>query len=75
MLEALLTDGAEESGGRNVEVTSTTVVSAMQQIASELVNQYEIIYTLPEGVTPSDTILVSSKREGVTVHAPSRIAN
>jgi hypothetical protein len=57
-----------------VQILGTTIVPEMQRIAAELVNQYEISYTLPPGVAPSDRISVSSKRQGVTVRAPSRFA-
>jgi VWFA-related protein len=71
-LAQVLGDGAKESGGRHDEVVSTTLVPALQQVAKELLNQYEITYLLPEGVKPSDRISVSSKRKGVKVQAPSR---
>jgi hypothetical protein len=46
----------------------------MKQVASDLLNQYEITYTLRDGTKPSDRVSVSSKRKGVTVRAPSRLA-
>lgn len=71
-LAQVLGDGSKESGGRHDEVVSTTLVPAVQQVAKELLNQYEISYVLPEGVKPSDRISVSSKRKDVKVFAPSR---
>jgi hypothetical protein len=73
-VDVVLSDGSRESGGRHVQILGTTIVPEMQRIAAELVNQYEISYTLPPGVAPSDRISVSSKRQGVTVRAPSRFA-
>jgi hypothetical protein len=69
----VLNDGARESGGRLVEVVGTTILPQLLQIAAELINRYEITYTLPPGVASSDSISVSSTRKSVTVRAPSRV--
>ena len=74
-LAQVLGDGSKESGGRHDEVVSTTLVTSLERVADELLHQYEITYTLPDGVKPSDKLSVSSKRKGVTVHAPSRLPN
>jgi hypothetical protein len=74
-LPVVLGDGSRDSGGRQIQVAGTTMVPAMRQIASELINQYEITYGLAAGMKGSDRISVSSTRPGVRVHAPSRIAN
>jgi VWFA-related protein len=74
-LAIVLGDGSKESGGRHEQVVSTTLITSMEQIADELLHQYEIRYSLPEGAKPSDKISVSSKRKGVTVHAPTRKPN
>jgi hypothetical protein len=71
----VLDDGSKESGGRNVQATSVTLARVAFQLAGELLNQYEITYTLPAGVRPSDRLQVSSKRRNVSVVAPSRIRN
>jgi VWFA-related protein len=67
--------GPGESGGRQIDVPINTMRPAMQQVASELLNQYEIAYTLPPGTQPSDRVSVTAKRKGVTVRAPTRIMN
>ena len=74
-LALVLGDGSTESGGHHDEVVSTTLVTSLERVADELLHQYEITYTLPDGVKPSDKLSVSSKRKGVTVHAPSRLPN
>jgi hypothetical protein len=51
-----------------------THARALEQLADELLHQYEITYTLPDGVAPNEKLSVSSKRKGVTVRAPSRLA-
>jgi len=72
-LAAVLGDGAKESGGHHDQVIATTHAKALEQLADELLHQYEITYTLPDGVKPSDRLSVSSKRKGVTLRAPSRL--
>jgi len=74
-LATVLDGGSKETGGRQIAVAGTSVVPAMQQIAAELGNQYEITYTLPAGTKPGDRVEVASKRRGVTVHAPSWAGN
>ena len=71
-LAQVLGDGATESGGRHEQVISTTLVPALEQVAAELLNQYEITF-VREGGKPGDKLSVSSKRKGVTVRAPSRL--
>ncbi len=74
-LNQVLGDGARDSGGRHDQVIATTHARAVEQVAEELLHQYEITYVLPDGVKPADKISVSTKRKGVTLHAPSRVPN
>ncbi len=72
--EQVIGDGAKQSGGRRVEVTSTIgVPKGLQQIANDLTAQYVIQYTLPDGVKPDRRLNVSLKRRGVSMRAPSLI--
>jgi hypothetical protein len=72
--EQVLGDGPKQSGGRRLEVPSTGAFpQALQQIANDLLAQYAITYTLPEGVKPDKRFSISSKRRGVTLRAPSMI--
>ena len=72
--EQVLGDGPKQSGGRRIEVPSTGAFpQALQQIANDLLAQYAITYTLPEGVKPDKRFSISSKRRGVTLRAPSVI--
>lgn len=73
-LAQVLGDGATESGGRHDQVVSTTLVPALERIAGELLNQYEITFVREDG-KPGDKLSVSSKRKGITVRAPSRLPN
>jgi VWFA-related protein len=72
-LGQVLGDGSRESGGRHDQVISTTLVPVFEQLAGELLNQYEITYVKADNEKPNDKIAVSAKRKGLTVRAPSRI--
>ena len=74
-LNQVLGDGSKDSGGRHDQVIATTHAKAVEQVAEELLHQYEIKYALPDGVKRADKISVSTKRKGVTLHAPSRVPN
>jgi VWFA-related protein len=74
-LNQVLGDGARDSGGRHDQVIATTHAKAVEQVAEELLHQYEIKYAPPDGAKRSEKISVSTKRKGVTIHAPSRLAN
>jgi len=72
--EQVLGDGAKQSGGRRIDVVTTTAVpKALQDIASDLASQYAITYALPDGVKPDKRFSVSTDRKGVTLRAPSAI--
>jgi VWFA-related protein len=72
----VLGEGTKQSGGRRIEVTGTPgVPRALLQVADDLSGQYLLTYTLPDGVKPDDRLSVSMKRRGVTLRAPSRIAD
>jgi hypothetical protein len=72
-LAQVLGDGSKESGGRNEQVVSTTLVTMLENISNELLHQYEVTYTLAPGVKPNEKVSVAAKRKDVTVRAPSRI--
>ena len=72
-LAQVMGDGARETGGRNEQVISTSLVPMLESIADELLHQYEITYTLPAGQEPDDKLEVKSKRQNVTVRAPTRL--
>jgi VWFA-related protein len=74
-LQQVLGDGTKDSGGRREDVAQTAVTKALEQIADELLNGYEITYTLAAGVKPSDKVSVTTKRTDVTLYAPARLPN
>ncbi len=72
--EQVLGDGPKQSGGRRIDVPSTaTMPRALQQIANEVLAQYVITYTLPDGVKPDRRFNASLKRRGLSLRAPSAI--
>ena len=71
-LSRVLGDGPKESGGRRREVLATGVVlNEVQNVASDLRNQYVVAYARPAIGNPTK-LQVTSKRRGVTVIAPTR---
>ena len=75
-LQRVLGDGPKQSGGRRMEIAPAAgSLQDLQHLASELVQQYRVSYTLPAGMKRSDRVSVSVNRKGVSVRAPSRIPN
>lgn len=72
-LADVLGDGSKDSGGRNEQILSTTLVPMVEGVADELLHQYEITYAVGDGVKSGDKLSVSTQRKGVTVRAPSRL--
>jgi hypothetical protein len=74
-LNLVLGDGSRDSGGFNEEGALTSAVPALERLASEINNQYEITYSLTEGAKPSDRLQVTTTRKNVTLRAPLKIPN
>jgi hypothetical protein len=74
-LNLVLGDGSRDSGGHQQESALTSAVPALERLASEINNQYEITYSLTEGTKPSDRLQVTTTRKNVTLRAPLRIPN
>ena len=73
----LLGDGTKFTGGRTEAVggtSATALQAATARIIDHLMNQYPLTYTLADGVKPNDRISISTKRKGVTLIAPTRLA-
>jgi VWFA-related protein len=70
--EQIIEEGAKQSGGRRTEVgVPTAIPKALGQIADDLSSQYQITYTLPDGVKPDKKVAVTVSRKGVTLRAPT----
>ena len=74
-LDIVLNDGSRDTGGRHERFSGPTLNKVAEQISQELLNQYQLTYLLPEGTKPSDRLEVATKRKGLKVNAPARIAN
>lgn len=70
--EQVLGDGSRQAGGRRHDVSTTTAIGrALQLVADDLLAQYILSYTLPDGVKPDRRLNVGVKRRGVTLRAPN----
>ena len=73
----VLGDSPKFTGGRTEAVggtSSTALQAATAKIIDHLMNQYMLTYTLADGVKPTDRISITTKRKGVTLIAPTRLA-
>ena len=76
-ISRVLGDGPKFTGGRTETVggtSSTALQAATAKIIDHLMNQYLLTYTVPDGVKPNDRISIATKRRGVTLLAPTRLA-
>jgi len=72
-LSKVIGDGPKESGGiRRDVLTAGLVQSEVQQVANDLLAQYEVTYARPAGGTPPRKLQVSVRRSGASVTAPTR---
>jgi hypothetical protein len=70
----VLGDGPRQSGGRIEQIgAGTAIPPAITKMTESLLHQYQLTYTLPDGVKPSDRLAVTTKRKGVSLGAPTRI--
>jgi VWFA-related protein len=76
-LSEVLGEGPKQSGGTHGEIVATAgLVSGLQQLALTLLqSQYAVSYSQTAADKPSEKISVSTKVPGVTVLAPTRIAD
>jgi hypothetical protein len=72
-LQQVLGDGSKETGGRHDQTVSTTLIPSMERLADELLNQYALTCTIPEGVKATDKLSISAKRRGVNVRTRARL--
>jgi VWFA-related protein len=69
----VLGDGPKQSGGRRAEIIGTAgSVPFLQQIGDELKYQYLITYIVPAGGKPNKKMNVTTRRKGISIHAPAR---
>jgi hypothetical protein len=75
-LGKVLGDGPKQSGGMMQRANGTAAVGpALAKIADNLMNQYVLTYTIPDGVKLNEKVSLSTSRKGVTLIAPSRLSD
>ncbi len=68
----LLERAPRNSGGRHRDLlTSLAINNAMQDIASELLNQYLVVYSRPDTLIPPETITLRMNRQELSVRGTS----
>ena len=68
----LLERAPRNSGGRHRDLlTSLAINNAMQDIASELLNQYPVVYSRPDTLIPPETITLRMNRQELSVRGTS----
>lgn len=68
--EFALAKGARETGGRREHLlTSMALSDRLRDLAVELRNQYQIVYSRPESLIAPDKLEISVRRPGLTVRA------
>jgi hypothetical protein len=72
--EALLRDGAHQSGGRRELARGVgEMARALETFADDIANQYAVTYLLPDGIRPTGRVKVAITRPNATIHAPTHI--
>jgi hypothetical protein len=75
-LGKVLGDGPKQSGGMMQKANGTASVGpALAKLADNLMNQYALSYTIPDGVKLNERVSLSTSRKGVTLISPSRLSD
>lgn len=70
----VLGDGPNQSGGMIQMANGTNAVGgALAKLTDNLMNQYALAYTIPDGVKLNERLSLSTSRKGVTLLFPSRL--
>lgn len=73
-LGKVLGDGPKQSGGMIEQVNGRIVTgTTLAKFADNLLKQYVLTYTIPDGVKLNDRLSVTTSRRDVKLHAPTRI--
>jgi VWFA-related protein len=66
----VLADGPATTGGRrDFLLAETSITPKLEQLASELRQQYRLVYSRPESLIPPKTLAVTVRRAGLTARA------
>lgn len=73
-LGRVLAEGPKQSGGMIQQVPrGVTIAPVLAKIADNLLNQYVLTYTIPDGVKLSDRLSLTTSRKDVKLLAPTRL--
>jgi len=73
-LGKVLGDGPKQSGGMIEQVNgNVTLGPVLATMANNLLHQYVLTYTIPDGVKLNEKLSLATSRKGVTLLAPSRL--
>jgi hypothetical protein len=73
-LGKVLGDGPKQSGGMIQQASpGVPLAPVLVKIANNLMHQYVLTYTIPDGVKLSDRLSVTTSRKDVKILAPSRV--
>ena len=73
-LGKVLGDGPKQSGGVIEQVTGQVVLGpTLKKVADNLLNQYVLTYTIPDGVKLNEKLSLSTTRKGVKLLAPAKL--
>lgn len=73
-LGKMLGDGPKQSGGFVERIGGGAAAeTALAKMADNLMHQYVLTYSLPEGVKMNEKLQLTTTRKGVTLVAPSRL--
>jgi VWFA-related protein len=73
-LGKVLGDGPKRSGGVTATVSSGVALGpVLDKVAQNLMHQYVLTYTLPDGVKPNEKLALATSRKGVTLIAPTKL--
>jgi hypothetical protein len=73
-LGKVLGDGPKQSGGVIEQITGNSSLSpTLAKVATNLLSQYVLTYTLPDGVKPNEKFSLSTTRKGVKLLAPTKL--
>jgi hypothetical protein len=73
-LGKVLVEGPKQSGGMMQQVSrGVPIAPVLAKIADNLMNQYVLTYTIPDGVKLSDRLALTTSRKDVKLLAPTRL--
>jgi hypothetical protein len=73
-LGRVLGDGPKQSGGMIQQASPGVALGpVLAKIADNLMNQYVLTYTIPDGVKLNERLSLTTSRKGVTLVAPTRL--